>query len=69
MDNGLVGSKEDLLEDLKHMRAVIRHMIDREGTLSIVHEPERAEGEDETQYRQRCLSERVLGLGLNYSFE
>jgi len=69
IDRGEVSSKEELLQEFRHLRAVVRHMVDKEGSLSVVAEPERLEGEADDEYRRRCLTERVLGLGMNYTIE
>lgn len=69
IDHNLVRSKQELLEELKHLRAVIRHMVEREGTLAVLQEPEREPGEEDHEYRQRVVSKRVLGLGSNYALD
>jgi len=69
VDRASVTSRAGLLEALRHLRAVVRHMVVREGTLDVLWQPDRREGEDETDWRRRCIGERILGLGSNYTVD
>ena len=65
VERGLVTTKDALVEELVHLRAVIKHLVHRTGEVLVVEEVERREGEDDRTYRLRAVAERVLELGPN----